>query len=247
MITPRRDKERLLVQRRRQVVRRSFDPQNRADPLADGFGTLVALDEIRLPPGAGIAALPLRAADVFTYVIEGALAQEDSTGRSGVIQAGEFQRMSTGRKIRYSERNGSQADWAHIVQLWLRPRVPDGHHPLEQQRFSSALRRGLLCLVASGDGRSGSLSLHQDAFIYSAILDPGQHVVHELWPERSAWVQVLRGEARIGDLVLVSGDGIGVTAELSVSITAMDGDETEILLLDLPPTAQALSSVMHHA
>lgn len=247
MITLRRDKERLQVQRKKQIVRRSFDPQDRADPLADGFGTLVALDEIRLPPGAGIAPLPLREADVFTYVLEGALAQEDSTGRSGVIQAGEFQRMSTGRRVRYSERNGSQTDWAHVVQLWLRPRVQDGHHPLEQRRFSSALRRGLLCLVASGDGRSGSLSLHQDALIYSAILDPGQHVVHALGPDRSAWVQVLRGEARIDDLVLVSGDGIGVTAELAVSLTAMDGDETEILLLDLPQMAQTLSSEVLHA
>lgn len=240
MITPRRDKERHRVQRRKQIVRRSFDPQDRTDPLADGFSTLVALDEIRLPPGAGITSLPLREADVLTYVLEGALAQEDSTGRSGVIQAGEFQRLSTARRIRYSERNGSQADWAHVLQLWLRPRAPGGHHPLEQKRFSSALRRGLLCLVASGDGRSGSLSLHQDVLIYSAILDPGQHVVHELGQGRSAWVQVLRGEARIDDLVLVGGDGIGITAELAVSLTAMDGDETEILLLDLPQTPQSL-------
>lgn len=241
MITPRRDKERLQVQRLKQVVRRSFDPRDRTDPLADGFCTLVALDEICLPPGASIASLPLREAEVLTYVLRGALAQEDSKGRSDIIQAGEFQRMSTGRRIRYTERNASQADWAHIVQLWLRSRVRDGHHPIEQQRFSHALRRGLLCLVASGDGCSGSLSLYQDALIYSAILHPGQHVVHELGQERCGWVQILLGEARIGDLVLASGDGIGVTAELSVSLTAMDDEETEILLLDLPQTTQALS------
>ncbi|MDY0002341.1 MAG: pirin family protein [Polyangia bacterium] len=223
----------------------SFDSQDPTDPLANGFGVIEALDEIRIPPGAGGASLPRRDADVLTYVLEGSLAQEDTSGRSGVIHSGEFQRMNTGQRIRHCERNGSHADWAHVFQIWLRAKTSPGHHPVELIRFSTAVRRGLLCLIASPNGDAGSLSIRQDALIYSSILDPGQHMVHELAPGRSAWVHVVRGEISIDDLVLARGDGIGVSDEISVSFTATDYGETEILLIDLPkaplpPAAEAL-------
>lgn len=242
MISLRRDAERLRTQRRGQDVRSSFDPQDRTNPSADGFGVLEAFNEIRLSPAAGNAPLARREGCVLTYVLEGSLALEDSTGRLDLIQAGEFQRMTTGRRIRHNERNGSRSDWAHVVQVWLHPPTPVFQHPIEQKRFPSALRRGKLCLVASEDGRNGSLALQLDVQIYSAILDPGQHLVHELAQGRSSWVQILRGEASINTVLLSSGDGMGVTAEWSVSLTARDEKETEILLLDLPQAPQSMFS-----
>lgn len=230
MITLRRANERHHDQRRKQEVWHTFPP-DRVDALPGGFGALEILDEDRLAPGAGVPRHPHRDAEIVTYVREGALAHEDSMGRSGVIHAGEFQRMTAGRGIRHSESNASRTDWAHVFQIWLRPSeagLEPGH---EQKRFSAAERRGGLCVVASPDARRGSLRIHQDARVYSAMLDAGQHVIHELSQGRSAWLHLVQGEVTLGDTVLTTGDGVGVTSEPAVSLTARE--ETEILLVDL--------------
>ncbi|MDD5306805.1 MAG: pirin family protein [Deltaproteobacteria bacterium] len=231
MITLRRAMERHHVRRRKQEVWLTFFPQDRTDPLADGFGALETLDESRLSPGAIVAPRLRHEAEIVTHVLAGSLAQGDSTGWSGVIHAGEFQRMTTGRSVRHSERNASQTDRVHIFQMSLRPCESDLDCAHEQRLFSMAERRGVLCVVASPDGRRGSLRVHEDALIYSAMLDVGQHLVHELPQGRLAWLHVVRGEIVLGDLVLATGDGVGVAAELAVSFTARE--KTEILLLDL--------------
>ena len=164
-------------------------------------------------------------------MLKGELAQEDSTGHSGVIRAGEFQRMTTGCSVSHSERNASQADLAHVFRMYLHPSESELDCTREQKLFSVAERRGVLRIVVSPDGRKGSLCVHQDAQIYSAMFDPGQHLVHELPLGRIAWLHVVSGEATIGDLVLSTGDGVGVTDEPAVSLTAQE--ETEILLIDL--------------
>jgi len=239
MITLRRAQERRHDRRGRQRSWLTFYPQNRADPLAGGFGALESLDEVRLSPGAGVPRRQPRDAEILTYVREGALAYEDSTGHSGVIHAGEFQRMTAGRAIRHGATNASRSDWTHVFQMWLHPSEAGLEPNQEQKRFCAAERRGGLCVVASQDARRGSLRIHQDASLYSAMLDPGEHVVHELSPGRSTWLHLVQGEATLGDLVLSTGDGAGVTAERAVSLTARE--ETEILLLDLGKPMPRLS------
>ena len=238
MITLRRANERHHDQRRKQDVWFTFYPQDQQSALAGGFGNLELLNEDRLPPAAAVLRPPPHDAEIITYVYEGSLAYEDSMGRSGVVQAGEFQRMTAGRGVRHRESNASRSDWAHVFQVWLRPAevgLPPSH---AQKRFSTAERRGVLCVIASHDGRRGSLRVHQDVQVYSAILEPGQHIVHELLPGRSAWLHIVRGEVTLGDIVLEVGDGAGITEERAVSLTARE--ETEILLVDLaqqPPKA----------
>jgi redox-sensitive bicupin YhaK (pirin superfamily) len=231
MITLRRAMERHHDRHRKQDVWHTFYSADRADTLAGGFGALEVLDEDRLPPGADVPRHARRDAEIVTYVREGALAYDDSMGRSGVVHAGEFQRMTTGDGIRHSETNASRTDWAHVFQIWLRPSEVGLDFGQEQKRFSAAERRGTLRIVASPDARRGSLRIHQDALMYSAMLDPGQHVVHELSTGRSAWLHLVQGEVTLGDVVLTTGDGAGITAERAVSLTAREG--TEVLLLDL--------------
>jgi redox-sensitive bicupin YhaK (pirin superfamily) len=231
MITLRRTGERHHDRRRKHEVWLTFDEKDRNDPLADGFGTLQILDEDRLSPGADLSRRPDRDAEIVTYVCGGALAYDDSTGRPGVIQAGEFRRTTARRGRRQHETNASRGEWAHVFQIWLRPTqaaVDFGH---EQKRFSTAERRGELCVVASPDARRGSLRLNQDALLYSAVIEPGRHVVHELSQRRSAWLHIVQGEVTLGDIVLTTGDAVGVSAERAVSLTARV--QTEILLLDL--------------
>jgi redox-sensitive bicupin YhaK (pirin superfamily) len=231
MIVLRRNNERHHVRRRKHDVWLTFEPKNRTDSFANGFIALENFKENRFPPGASVQLDLQNGGDVITYVLEGTLAQKDSTGRSGVINTGEFQRLTAGRGVRRSETNASRTGFTHFFQIWLRPSRPGLETSYEQKRFSEAQRRGLLCVVVSPDGREGSLCVHRNALIYSSILDPGQHLVHELRQGRSAWLHVVRGDAALDDLVLATGDGAGVTAEIAVSLTARE--KTEILLVDL--------------
>ncbi len=234
MIVLRRSDERGHVVRPGHEVWRTFFEKGGSAPDVDAFGVLVILNESRFAPRSttGVSSEE-REAEVVTYVLEGAIAFEDSKGSSGVIHAGEFRRMTAECRIRYRERNALENDWTHVFEIGLTSRserVKAGCEA-EQRRFTLAERQGLLCTIASTDGRAASLRVNQDAAIYSAVLSPGQHVVHELLPGRKAWVQLVAGEVILGDVVLSAGDGAGVTAARSVALTARA--ESELLLVDL--------------
>lgn len=239
MVTMRRAGERLHERRRKQqswlMVGRDAEPA----PL---FGAIDIFSEHLLSPSS-IVGHPHRDAEVVTYVREGALAFEDSTGRSGIIRAGEFQRLTAGGGLRHRETNPSATEWAHVFQVWLRPVKVEVEAGREQKHFSAAERHGVLCTIASPDGRRGSLRLQQDALIFSAMLDSGQHMIHELSEGRSAWLHVVAGELTLGDLVLIAGDGARITNERTVSFTARE--TTEVLLLDLGPPQPSLPGRDH--
>jgi quercetin 2,3-dioxygenase len=241
MITLRRANDRLHERRRKQESWLTFDSEDDASPFAKGFGALELMKERLLPPRAGIRQ-PRRSAEIITYVRDGSLAFEDSRGTSGIIGAGEFQRMTAGEGIRFIEINASPTEWAHVFQMWLRPAEGGLELEHEQRRFSLAERRGALCLVASPDARRGSLRVRQDAFLYSSILEPGQHVVHELTAGRSAWLHIVQGTATLGTLPLRAGDGAGITGERAASVTAVDG--AELLLLDIEHPADSSVEIL---
>lgn len=231
MLTLRRASERHHDRGRKVETWLTFDAQDLAGKLTDGLENIEVLKECRLAPGAGVPRTSGRDAEIVTYVREGALAYENSLGASGVVQAGEFQRVTAGRGLHHSQTNASRTDFAQFFQISLRPSEADLDPGHEQKRFTTAQRRGGLCVVASSDSRRGSLRIHQDALIYSALLDPGQHVVRELSQGRSAWLHVVQGEVSLGDIILGSGDGAGITTEQAVSLTA--SEKSEILLVDL--------------
>ena len=231
MITLCRAGERRHVRRGKRDIWLTFYPTERPGPLDSAFPALTAFDEMRLPPGGASAPYPLEEAEIVTYVHMGTLAQEDSTGGSGVIHAGEFQRMTTGRGIRHKETNASRTDPAHVFRISLCPAEEGLDCAHEQKRFAVADRRNALCVVASPDGRQGSLRIRRDALVYSSVVDAGHHLVHELGPGRCAWLHILCGEATLNDIVLTQNDGVGVAFEPSVSLTALEN--TEILLVDV--------------
>lgn len=196
--------------------------------LAEGFGSLELLDEKRLARRARTSCDRPSGSQVITWVVQGALAQGGTA-----LGTGAFQCITGGHGPVLGEANASQTDWAHFIQLSLRPQGGALEPGREQRWFSAAQRRGVLCVVASPNGRSGSLYLQQDVCVYSAVLAPGQHPVHELLPGRRAWLHVVSGELGFGDLVLTTGDAVGFAAERAVSVTARKA--TELLLVDLGP------------
>lgn len=236
MITLRKSEQRHHDPKHSRDTWHTFSRVQEADATTKHFGSLELLDESRLAPGASVPVRESHRMELVTYVREGALAYEDGAGRSGVIRADEFQSMILCRGLRHKETNASEVDDAHVFQIGMHPWEAGLAPDFEQKRFTAAARRGSLCLVASPDGRKDSLRIHQDALVYSALLEQGKHVVHELSKGRSAWIHIVQGQATLGELVLATGDGAGIEDELSGSLTARQ--ETEVLVIDMGATRE---------
>ena len=213
--------------------RHTFSFGDYHDPEQMGFGPLRVINEDRVSPGQGFGTHGHRDMEIISYVLEGALEHKDSIGTGSVIRPGDVQIMSAGTGIRHSEFNHSKTEPVHFLQIWV---VPDrqGIAPrYEQKTFPDADKRGRLRLVGSSDGRDGSVIIHQDAKIFAALLNTGDHVTHALPHERRAWLQVVRGTVAMNGLELHTGDGAAVEDEPTLTVTAkLDG--TEILVFDLP-------------
>src|SRR5437588_4701506 len=163
------------------------------DPRHMGFGPLRVINEDRVQPGQGFGTHGHRDMEIISYVLTGGLAHKDSMGNGSVIRPGDVQRMSAGTGVRHSEADPSTSDHVHLLQIWIMPNRLGSAPGYEQKFFADEEKRGRLRLIASPDGRDGSVTVQQDARLHAALLEPGQEAVYELRAERHAWVQVARG------------------------------------------------------
>jgi redox-sensitive bicupin YhaK (pirin superfamily) len=209
----------------------SFDPLNPADVYRHGFHALESLSEEAPLPGMTLQRHGDADLDVVTYVREGLLVRQDERGRLNSLRSGDFDRTSASGKVHHRVINGSLLNPAHIFQSGILPDGGEFEPGIEQKRFPVAEREGVLRLVASPDGREGSLRLHQDVRMYSSILLPGRHLVHELGPGRAAWFHLVKGRVLLMNHYLGTGDAASLELEASVSFTAQVPSET--LLFDL--------------
>src|SRR5947209_13840730 len=152
-----------------------------------GFSALRVINEDRVQAGQGFGTHGHRDMEIITYVLAGGLAHKDSMGNGSVIRPGEVQRMSAGTGVRHSEANPSTSDPVHLLQIWIMPNRLGSAPGYEQKFFADDEKRGRLRLIASPDGRDGSVTVQQDASLYAALREPGQEVVYELQPDRQAW------------------------------------------------------------
>jgi redox-sensitive bicupin YhaK (pirin superfamily) len=196
-----------------------------------GFRDLRVINEDWVHPGHGFPTHGHRDMEIVTYVLEGGLEHKDSIGTGSVIRPGEVQRMSAGRGVRHSESNHSESESVHLLQIWIMPDEQDIEPSYEQKSYTDEEKRNQLRLIASRDGREGSVRIHQDAAIYAALLEPGQEVKHTLRPGRHAWVQVARGDVTLNGQPLEQSDGAAVSDESSLTIAGREA--SEILLFDL--------------
>src|SRR6187399_206822 len=188
------------------------------DPRFMGFRALRVINEDRVAPGRGFGAHGHREMEIISYVLDGALRHDDSTGTGSVIEPGDVQRMSAGTGVRHSERNASTTAGVHFYQIWIMPSERGVQPSYEQKRFPSADKRGKLRLVASPDGHDGSVSMHADARLYAGLFDRGETATLSLDAGRQAWVQVARGKVRVNGQELERGDGMALVEEPSVAI-----------------------------
>jgi len=196
-----------------------------------GFRSLRVINEDRVAPGTGFGMHGHRDMEIVTVVLSGALAHRDSLGSGEVLRPGEVQHMTAGTGIRHSEFNPSATEPVHLYQIWLLPERNGLAPSYAQQAFPETERQNRWQLVASPDGRDGSIKIHQDARLYLAALSGEQELRHELESGRHAWLQVLRGEATINGTKLVAGDGAALSDEALLSVRAAGA--AEVLLFDL--------------
>jgi len=188
------------------------------DPERMGFRSLRVINDDYVEPGKGFGTHSHRDMEIVTLVLEGALEHKDSTGTSSVIRPGDVQRMSAGTGITHSEWNHSKNEEVHFLQIWILPEKSGLRPGYEQKSVPEESRRGRLVLLASRDGKDGSVVIHQDAALYGARLDPGQSVTHLPSPGRHAWVHVARGAVTLNGRSLLAGDGAAASDEKRLTI-----------------------------
>jgi len=195
------------------------------------FRTLRVMNDDRIAGGGGFPTHPHKDMEIVTYVLEGALAHKDSMGNGSVIRPGDVQYMSAGTGVAHSEFNASDKDIVHMYQIWMFP-DKKGYKPVyDQKHFDEAEKSGKLRLVASPDGRDGSVKIRQDNELYASVLAPGATVKHQLKPERHAYVQVARGSVTLNGQKLETGDGAAISAEKTLELRGVD--KAEVLLFEL--------------
>lgn len=210
----------------------TFSFSDYVDPQHMNFRVLRVMNEDRVDPGEGFPTHGHRDMEIITYVLEGALAHKDSLGHGETLRPGELQHMSAGTGIQHSEFNPSSTEPVHLYQIWIFPERRGLAPSYGQRAFPAAERHNRLRLVASPDGRDGSLPIRQDATLYLATLDNGQQVSHPLAPGRHGWLQVLRGDVRLGNATLTAGDGAALSEEPTLTVQATA--DAEVMVFDLP-------------
>lgn len=211
--------------------RHSFSFNEWHDPTRVNFGSLRVINEDVVAPGAGFPTHGHRDMEIVTYVLSGALAHKDSLGNGSTIRPGEIQRMTAGSGIRHSEMNPSTTEPTHLLQIWILPESRGFEPGYEQRTIPEDAILNRLGLIASRDGREGSVVIHQDAEIRAAKLTSGAEALHEIAEGRGIWIQVARGTIAIGDKIFDQGDAAMVEGERALSVKAVS--DAEIILFDV--------------
>jgi redox-sensitive bicupin YhaK (pirin superfamily) len=218
----------------------SFSFADYHDPRHMGVGNLRVINEDRIAPGTGFGTHGHRDMEIVSYVLDGALAHKDSMGNgapggahAGVILPGDVQRMSAGTGVLHSEFNHDPARTTHFLQIWILPRQRGIAPGYEQKRFEPAAKRGRLALVASEDGRDGSVTIHADASLRAGLFDGDERAELALDPGRLAYVHLVRGQLVVNGQKLGGGDAVTVRDETRLVLE--QGQDAEVLVFDLAP------------
>lgn len=231
MITLRKSSERGQADHGWLHSQHSFSFADYYDPHEMGWGALRVINEDRVAPGQGFGTHGHRDMEIISYVLAGELQHQDSMGNGTVIRPGDVQRMSAGTGVQHSEFNPSPRAPVHFLQIWIEPAARGMAPGYEQKFFAPEDKRGRLRLIASPDGRDGSVTVHRDTDLYASLLAPSEQITHKLAADRMAYLHVVRGAVSINGLRLETGDAAKIEAEQELAITAEA--DSEVLLFDL--------------
>ena len=202
------------------------------NPKEMGWSDLRVINDDTVAPGQGFGEHGHRDMEIISYVLDGALEHKDSMGTGSVIRPGDVQLMSAGRGVSHSEFNGSQTGSTHFLQIWIIPKFTGVTPNYQEKFFGPEEKRGQLRLIASPDGRDGSLTIVQDTDIFAALLDGEERIEKTLRPGRRAYLHVARGSLVFNGVALSAGDGVKIADETEVVLEG--GNGAEVLFFDLP-------------
>src|SRR5688500_10677050 len=177
------------------------------DPRYMGFRSLRVINEDFVAAGRGFPMHAHRDMEIITYILEGALKHEDSMGNGSVIRPGDVQRMTAGTGVRHSEQNASMDESVHLLQIWILPHTNGLDPGYEQKVFSKDELHNRFRLIASSDGREGSVTVHQDISLLASKVDEGERADYAISPTRYGWLQVARGAIEVNGEKAKQGDG----------------------------------------
>lgn len=202
------------------------------DPQQMGYSVLRVINEDRIDGGTGFGAHGHKDMEIISYVIDGALEHQDSMGTNAVIMPGEVQRMSAGTGVRHSEQNHLKDKKTHFLQIWITPEKTGIVPGYEQKSFSNDFGCSDMILVASRNGKNGSITINQDVDMYVAkAKDAGEKVLKTL-PHRHTWVQVIKGEVKVEGETLSTGDGAAIDKVEAMKLQW--SKDSEFIVFDLP-------------
>ena len=233
MITLRKAADRGLADHGWLKSQHSFSFADYYDPAHMGFGNLRVINEDRIAPGTGFGTHGHRDMEILSYVLEGALAHRDNMGNGATVVPGELQRMSAGRGVMHSEFNAARDASTHFLQIWILPSKQGIDPGYEQKAFADADKRGRLRVVASPDGREGSLTMHADASLHAGLFDGAEQDHLALAPGRLGYVHVARGTLQVNGQTLAAGDAVLLRSEPRVELAR--GRAADVLVFDLAP------------
>jgi hypothetical protein len=232
MITLRKSEDRGTIKLNWLDSKHTFSFGDYYDPNHMGFGFLRVINEDRVMPADGFGTHPHDNMEILTYVLEGALEHKDTLGTGSIIRPGDVQRMSAGTGIFHSEYNPSKERPVHLLQIWILPEAKGLKPSYEQKNFTAIRKPGNLTLIASRNGNEGSLTIHQDAYLYVLDLAPNQSFSYELEKDRMVWLQVALGDLLINGQPIKQGDGVAISHEEKLEFLAKK--TAEILIFNLP-------------
>jgi redox-sensitive bicupin YhaK (pirin superfamily) len=211
--------------------RHTFSFGDYYDPAHEGFRALRVINDDRVGPGAGFGTHGHRDMEILSYVLEGALEHKDSSGGGGVIRPGEIQFMRAGTGVTHSEYNHSKSEPVHFLQIWIVPDARGLRPAYGQQAFDREAAAQAFVLLASRDGREGSIQVQQDVDLWVTLLGAGEARELGVRPGRHAWIHVARGELSVNGSALQAGDGAAVTGEEKLRL--LGRQPSEVLTFDL--------------
>lgn len=202
------------------------------NPKSMGFRSLRVINEDHVSAGGGFPLHPHHDMEIFSYVLSGQLAHEDSIGNRRILKPGEIQLMRAGTGVRHSEFNPSATEKAHFLQVWITPETT-GLAPAYTEWLPDPAKphQGMIPVITR-DGREGSAMIARDADIFLVKLPAGSTAEHRLRPGRGMWLQIAKGTAGLAGATLAAGDAAAIEEPATVRISALD-EPLEAILFDL--------------